>query len=173
LKFGPKSTVAKANTFDGVTGIGSTIRIRRNIGNSKVNSKPFVHFPQGRFFHVAGNPEIPLSTVMNQVGLALALLELFDLTSSGYVSDRLPTPESPDVNLAFLAEAKYPVIIGNGASFGEPTLGALVDFVSVCNFGKHANCELGCEFELLSGGMVERFLEGEVGEHLDVPRLGA
>ena len=173
LQFGSEFATPIANAFYGVTGVGTSIRVRSDLGHTEVHPQPFVYLPQGRFFHITRDAEIPLATVMNQVGLALALLELFDLTSSGYVSDRLPTPESPDVNLAFLAEAKYPVIIGNGASFGEPTLGALVDFVSVCNFGKHANCELGCEFELLPGGMVERFLEGEVGEHLDVPRLGA
>lgn len=78
LQFGAKTPVAVANSFYGVTGVGSAIRIRSDVGDTKVDAKPFVHFPKTRLFHVAGDSQIPLAAMVNKIGLALALLELFD-----------------------------------------------------------------------------------------------
>jgi hypothetical protein len=173
LQFGSEFATPIANAFYGVTGVGTSIRVRSDLGHTEVHPQPFVYLPQGRFFHITRDAEIPLATMIDQVALALALLELFDLTRSGYVCNRLSAAYCPDVDVRLFTKAQYSIVIGNGPGLAEYPQTVLIEFVGVCNFGKHANCELGCEFELLSGGMVERFLEREIGEHLDVPRLGA
>lgn len=172
LQFSSESAVPVANAFYGVAAVGSTIRIRCDIGNPKVDSKPFVNFPKGRFFHVTRDPEIPLSAMVDQVGLALTLLELFDLARTGHILNVLPAPNCPDVDVRFFAEAQYSIIVGNGPGLPEYPLSLFVEFVGICNLGKYANCELGIEFELLTRRMVEGLLKGEVGKDFDLPRLG-
>jgi hypothetical protein len=173
LKFGPQASVPVANSFYGVTGVGSTVRIRSDFGNPKVDSKPFVRFLQGRFFYVAGDSDIPLASMIDQVGLALTLLELFDLAGSGHIPNILPSSESPNIDARFFAEAQYSIIVGNGPSLPKHPLSFFVEFVGVGHLGEYPHRELGIEFESFSGGMVEGLLQGEVGEHLDTPRLSA
>jgi hypothetical protein len=172
LKLGAKTPVPVANSFYGITGVGSAIRVCCDIGNPEVDAKPFVHFPQGRFFHIAGNSEIPLAAMIEQVGLALALLELFDLARSGHITNVLTPANGPDVDVRFLTEAQYSIIIGNGPSLPEHPLSLFVDLVGICNFGKGANCDLGVEFVQLSGGMINGLLESEKGKDFDLPSLG-
>lgn len=172
LQFGTKSPVPVANSFYGITGVGSSIRIRSDFGNPKIDAKPLVHFLQGRLFHVAGDSEIPLASMIDQVGLALALLELFDLARTGRILNSLSPAQCPDVDVRLFAEAQYSIVIGNGPSLPKYTLSFFVEFVGVCNFGKYANRELGIEFEQFSSGVVERLLEGEVGKDFDLPRFG-
>jgi hypothetical protein len=173
LKLGAKPSVSEPNSFYGITCVASTIRVRSDIGNPKVDAKPFVHFPHVRLFHVAGYGQIPFAAMIEQVGLTLTLLELFDLARSGHVLNILPPAKSPEVDVRILAESEYSIIIGNRTSGPEDALNLLIKLVGVCNFGKYANCELGIEFVQLSCGVIKRLLEGEVGEDLDLPRLCA
>jgi len=173
LKFGAKTPVPVANSFYGITGVGSSIRIRCDIGNPKVDAKPFVYFPKGRLFHVAGDSEIPFPAMIDQVGFALTLLELFDLTRSGRIWNCLSPAHGPDVDVRFLTEAQYSVIVGNGPSLPKYPLSLFVYLVGIGDFGKYTNRELRCEFVQPSGGMIKRLLEGEVLEDLDFPSLSA
>jgi hypothetical protein len=172
LQLRSQPSIAITNSFYGITAKGSTVRVRCDIGNPEVNAKPFIHFPQRRFFHVAGDSEIPLTAMVEQVGLTLALLELFDLARTGHIANCLTPAQSPDVDVRLLAETEYPIIVGNGPRLSKNPLSVFIQLVGICNFGKYAHCELGIEFVQLSGGMVEGLLEREVGKDLDLPRFG-
>lgn len=74
LQLTTKSAVPKADAFDGFAAITPAIRISSDLSDSDVNAEPLIDFFEGGFFYVAGDGQIPLISVVDEIGFALAFL---------------------------------------------------------------------------------------------------
>lgn len=170
LQLAAESTVPMPNILDAGAGVIAAVRIRGYVRNPHVEAEPVIHFFWSRFNNVAGNGQVPLAPMVEQVGFTLPRGQQSLLARPGNVGDSLPALQRPDAHSAFL-EAQNAVIVGNRTSLRELPLAFLVRLVGIGNFGEHADGELSTETERLAGFVIEGLLKREVLKHLSLPRL--
>lgn len=168
LKFGAKSAVSMADTLECVAAIVPTIGVSSDIGNPEVYPEPFIDGLEGWFFHVASNSQIPLSTMVNEIGFSLSGFEQFLLARASHIRNVLTTIQRPDVHCVF-APAQNTIIVGDRAGEREFPFSLLVQLIRIGNLGEHSDGELRAKSELLAGFVIERLLQCEIGEDFDFP----
>jgi len=168
LKFGSKFPVAESDSSDSAARIVATVRIARNLDHSEIDSEPVVYFLQGWFHGIAGYPQKPLSTMVDEIRFPLPVSKQGDLARASDIKDGLPTLKRPDAYSTFL-EAQNAVVIGDSPSLSEFPFAFLVQLVGICDLGKNTDSQLGTQAELILGRMVENLLEGEILEHFSAP----
>lgn len=173
LEFCSELSVTITNPFDCASAVTVAVRVSRYLSDPHVDSKPIINLSQRRLLNIAGDSQIPLPAVIDQIRFALAILDLLGLPLACNERDSLAASQGPDIDRGVAAEAQDAVVIGDRSSLTESSLYLLVDLVRVSNLGEHTHRELSTQAEFLPGFMVERLLQGEVGEDFDLPSLGA
>jgi hypothetical protein len=75
--------------------INNTIRISSYLGNTKINTDPPVYTTFRNIGNIDTDQQVELPLSVNKIGFASIILQQFRLSRTTYVSDLLPTTDSP------------------------------------------------------------------------------
>jgi len=168
LEFAAKSALPVAHVLDTTPRVVATVRVRSNIRYSEIDAKPIIHHTKRRLLDVAGDCQVPLRSMVDQIRFPLSGRQQSLLALSSHEGDGLPTPQRPNANSAFL-EAQDTIVIGDRPGLGEGSLPLLVQLVGISYFSKYTDSELGAKPEHFSACVIQGFGESEVLKHLSPP----
>jgi hypothetical protein len=173
LQLRTQPAVAIADALDLRTRVLSTVGIRGDVRDSKIDAKERGSLKQCRLWHIARGNEIERAILIDQVRLATLAHEQHELLppASGE-ADVQPTIQAADRDgHPIHIPAKDAAIVGDGTMRAKGALRLPVELVSVGNLGDAAHRDLGRKSEVVAKTLVDQRLNAVAIELLRLPRL--
>jgi hypothetical protein len=140
--------------------IGVAVAIGGNIDHAKVNAQDILKFGRFRRGDFASRCKKELALAINQIGFALAKLQLVKLSLTRFVTDLYPPRCGPDRDKTMLGvPVQDAIIMGNCSMQSEDSGSATVEFIGIGDFGNTTDNDLCGKSGLLSNLGVKESVE--------------
>ena len=168
LKFRAQSAMPLAQVPNVRTTKALPVAVGSDASNTQINAQEAIRLIRGRLNHVDGAKEKPSAFAENQIAFTLARVQQHAFTRATDEGNLLAPVERPDRNV-IQTIAQNPVIIGHRAVLAENPLLALVEFISIGDFGNYAHGHLSRQAELITDSLVGELVQLELTESLGLP----
>lgn len=135
------------------------VTIKGDVDDATVNAKPLVGIEAFWLWNVAGLMDVVFTFAVNQIGLALGILQQVNLLLSRKVRHFDSAVDSPKTNYLIWFPAKDSTVIDHTAERGKGAFRFPVEFVTVRNLGDYTNGHLRRKVELLTNGVVSSVVQ--------------
>lgn len=170
LKFCPQFHGTTTERVQTCTAEVAAITRRGNVDNPNVYSEPTEHLPLLGIRDVNGDEEVELGASKYKVSLSALETKQRSLVVATNERNHLTTPQRPEVHRIALPRQDAGVV-RNRPKTAETTPDLLVGLIAVSYLGRRAHDHLrGQVVEGRTSGSVGKLVQGELPEHLGIPR---
>ena len=169
LKFGSQSAVAMPDRFDMRAGMPDAVRIGRDIGDTKIDTKKIAGFNRSFIRQVYRTNQVKLALAIDQICLSLDSVKPFFLVLAiDQGNDHTAFRERPQTHAIQALETEDPFVIRDGTVWLEHRTGLFVSRKAFHGFTDSAYCHLRRQAETRTNLGVGQFVDRRLAEYASI-----